>query len=164
MPYYKFYFSLLLIALTLSLFFITGCDTVKEKVPKPDMEGTWTGLGRTMLSNEYLNQREIPVMLIIEKNGYVTGYVGDASIMKTKLLKPAWWLALVGMSKYKAAFKLSGGIVSRESFSRDGGTITIESVKDGEMLCSFQSTGNQINSNNLALEIRDIRLTRPKQQ
>jgi hypothetical protein len=105
----------------------------------------------------------MPFMLIIEANGNVSGYCGDAVIAKTKLQKPAWFLSLVGQKKYRATFKLSGSIVTRESFNRDGGTLVIDKMEENEMYCTFKSTGSQTSSNNLALQIKDIVLRRSQQ-
>jgi len=146
--------------LLLILLLTTACNGNKQPVPPAEMVGTWVGLGRTMISNEYLNQREIPFMLSIEQNGTVTGYVGDSSMMKTKLEITAWWLRLIGKDKYRVAVSLNGNIVNRESFRRDGGTIVFESITDEELLCSFTSTGTQINTENLTLSVQDIKLHR----
>jgi hypothetical protein len=157
--------AVLLLAVTfLTLFIVTACETAQETIPTPEMEGTWIGIGKVMISNEYLNQRELAFMVEIAHNGNVTGYCGDATLLKTRLQKPAWFLGLIGKKKYSATFKLGGAIASRESFSREGGTITFDGVKDGEMLAHFVSTGSQVNSENLTLEVRDIRMAHPGQQ
>jgi len=144
--------------LIMILFVVSACETTAEAKPPAEYIGNWVGLGRTMISNEYMNQRQVPFMLIIEENGTVTGYVGDASIMKTKLNKPVWWLKLIGQKKYKASFTLSGNIANRESFHREGGTIHIDKMVDGELLCTFNSTGDQVSTNNLILTVKDIKL------
>jgi hypothetical protein len=162
MSKHKLISLLLLTLLAVSLLILTACESNKEAIPPPEMEGTWIGLGRVMLSNEYLNQREIPFMVTIEKSGKVTGYVGDAEIGRTTLQKSAWWLTLIGRSKYFTTFKLGGSIASRESFTREGGTITFDGFKEGDLLAHFESTGNQVNTNNMALEVRDIRFNHPK--
>jgi hypothetical protein len=156
--------SLVILSLMiLSLIILTACESKKETVPKPELEGTWIGLGRVMISNEYLTQREIAFMVNIEKSGKVTGYVGDAEMSRSKLQKSAWWLALLGKGKYSVTFKLGGSIVARESFNRDGGTIIFDGFKDEELLAHFLSTGNQVSTSNLELEVRDIRLSHPRQ-
>jgi hypothetical protein len=145
----------------LMLFLITACDTYKAKFPQDDYVGNWIGLGQNQLSNEFLDQREIPVFITISETGVLTGNIGDADIQKTTLKAPTWWMKLFTKNKYKASLRLVGNIVNRESFHRDGGTLTIEGFKEGDLICHFNSTGSQVNVKNMALSVTDIKLHHP---
>lgn len=155
-----FRFAMLLLFIVI-IMFISGCDMFKPTRPTPEMIGTWIGLGRVTIPNEYLDQREIPFGIYIDENGTVTGTVGDASIHKTKLQRTSWWYRLFTKSEYKTVFNLYGNIVNRESFRRDGGTLVFNGFEDDELICSFTSTGTHVSSTNLALSVVEIRLRRP---
>jgi len=153
--------QLLSLLLILTLFVISGCQAEPEfKAPK-EYVGNWMGLGKIMLSNEFLNQRQLPFMLIIEENGSVTGYVGDASIIKTSLKKPTWWQKLTGKGKYTATFTLTGKLIENEDFARSGGTITFDGFDKKELLCHFISTGKTKGEGDPALVVEEIRLYQP---
>ena len=151
-----------LIALTaLILICLTACDTTKQ-VPVPqEMVGTWVGLGHHTLGSDFLNQKEIPFMLIITEKGTINGYVGDATIKKTVMQKTAWWLKLIGKEKYRSIVQLSGNIVNQESFHRSSGTLFFNTIGSDDMNCSFTTEGSQVTSNNMALPIKDIKLRHP---
>jgi hypothetical protein len=152
---------LIVAALVLMLFSVTACDSYKQAIPPTELTGVWVGLGQNKLGNEFLNQREIPVMLDISDKGVVNGFIGDADFPRTNLTSPAWWLKIFGKKGYRLDLTLTGNIVNRESFRRDGGILTLGRVKDGELLCHFTSTGSQVSSKNLILEIKEIKLHHP---
>ncbi len=149
-----------LILFAVIMFTFTACDPNKKLSPPSQMVGTWVGMGRVMISNEYLNQRQMPVMLIIEDDGIITGFIGDASIQKAKLQPANLFVKLFGKVKYVSAFKLDGSIVNRESFRRDGGTVEFENISENEITCSFKSEGSQMSSTNIELVVKDIKLNR----
>jgi len=148
--------SMLLIALIM----LTACDVTKEAKPPKEWVGRWAGLGKVTIPSEHLNQRQVAFMLVIDQNGDVTGYVGDASIARTKLLKSPWWLALLGQKSHKVVMRLDGNIVNRESFRREGGTLTLHKLENDELLCSFSSTGSHASIDNLILTVTEIKLAR----
>lgn len=148
----------ILIFLAMLLVTITACDSTKQVAAPPEMVGNWVGLGHHLLSSEFLDQKEIPMMLTIDQQGNISGYLGDAGIVKTGLQKTAWWLRLLSKEKYRAVVELRGNIVNQESFKRDGGTIFFESLGTDEMICGFTSTGSKVNSENMALPVKDIKL------
>ena len=153
-------FITLIIVITCILFAFTACDKNKKLVPPSQMLGTWVGMGRVLISNEYLNQRQMPVMLVIEEDGTITGYIGDASIQQGTLLPAHWWQKLMGKEKYRSSFKLEGFIVNGEKFKRAGGNISFEKIGENELTCSFASDGSQVDSTNIVLTVGDIQLHR----
>lgn len=150
------------ILLLFALFALTACSTAREAAPPTAYVGNWYGLGRVTIPSEYMNQRQLSFALVIEENGNVKGYVGDAFIERTKLMKSAWWMGLIGRKYHNASFSISGAIVTRESFRREGGTLTIHKLENDELLCSFNSTGSHASVDNLMLTVRDIKLARVK--
>jgi hypothetical protein len=153
--------ALLLLAVTTFLL-LTGCEAYKPSTPPPAYQGTWVGLGHNQLSNEFLDQRQVAFFMEIKANGNISGYVGDATFNNTKLLAPAWFMKVLGNKKYKAVVTLNGYIVNRESFRREGGTLTFEGIKDDELVCHFSSTGSQASVRNMVLSVNDIRLHHPR--
>jgi len=154
----KLSFILCFSVLCILLFSFTACEKAAQVTAPADMAGTWVGLGHHTLTSEFLDQKEIPVMLIITQAGDITGYIGDASIQKTALQKTAWWLKLLGKAKYRSIIELRGNIVNNESFSRDGGTLFFQKFSPEAMICVFTSTGSQVDEKNLTITIKDIAL------
>lgn len=154
--------TLILIAFTLFLL-LAGCEAYKTETAPPEYVGTWIGLGMNQISNEFLNQRQVPLFLEIKQNGAVSGYVGDASFKNSKLETPAWWMKVVGKKQPRIVLTLDGYIVNRESFRREGGIIVFEGFQDNELVCHFTSTGSQASVRNMVLSVTNIRLHHPKQ-
>lgn len=152
----EFRLIILLVLSAIILFASTACDKNKKLTPPPQMIGTWIGMGMTMISNEILNQRQITVMLIIDEDGSITGYIGDALIQNASLQSAQWWQKLRGKQKYTSAFRLDGFIVKGENFKRDGGTVIFEKIGENEITCSFTSDGSQENNSNIALTVEEI--------
>lgn len=121
------------------------------------MEGIWAGLGYVQLSNQYLNQRQVSVMLDIDSLGVVYGAIGDAYFQKVRLRGPNWLSRLFGNKKYFVTVSLQDPIVKYENFRRPGGTLTIEKAKNKELLCTFTSTGSETDKANPVLVVTDIK-------
>jgi hypothetical protein len=141
---------------------ITACETSKQVNSPQEMVGTWVGLGKNMMSNDFLDQREIPVMLIISEKGTLKGYIGDAQIGSAFLEKAPIWSKLLGNEIYRSTFDLSGYIINRESFRRDGGTLLFQKISNDEIVCAFNSTGSKVSSDKLILPVKDITLSRAR--
>lgn len=152
------FMSLLLIV----MLFLTACETSKQINSPQEMVGTWVGLGKNMMSNEFLDQREIPVMLIISEKGTIKGFIGDAQIDSAFLEKAPLWASIIGKEKFRSKFDLSGYIINKESFKRDGGTLLFQKITSDEIVCAFNSTGSNVSSDNLILPVKDITLNRAK--
>lgn len=153
--------SFLILLLITILFLFTSCDNNQNiKIPQ-ELIGTWIGLGQHGLSSEYLDQKEVPFMLIISQKGILTGYVGDAAIMKANIEPSPFWLKMLGSEKFRAVLQLSGNIVNKESFKRDSGTISFKNISADELLCGFMTSGSKVDSKNMALPVNNIRLRHP---
>jgi hypothetical protein len=144
------------------LFALSSCSNSQQSAVPPEMVGTWVGLGHHLLAAEFLDQKQIPFMLIIGQNGELTGYIGDATIQKTSLQSSAWWLKLIGREKFRSKVLLRGNIVNKEGFSREGGTLFFNKFTADEIICNFTSIGSQVDANNMVLPIRDITLRHPE--
>jgi len=172
--------------MAVALLILSSCATSSDVKPPDNMIGTWAGLGRNTMSSEFLDQREVPFMLIISDKGTIKGYVGDAMIAnalfeKTSLLKRFFNKAkyqttfqlsgniinresfrreggtlFFNKAKYQTTFQLSGNIINRESFRREGGTLFFNKISSDELLCSFSSTGSQVSADDLILNVKDI--------
>ena len=141
---------------------LTACNSYRQSIPPKEITGVWVGLAQSGLSSEFLSQREIPIYLEISQKGEAQGSIGDADFGLTPLQKPAFWLKIFGKKGYRIKFVLAGNIVNRESFKRDGGTLVIEGVNDDdELICHFTSTGTQVNSKNMVLTMKNIKLHHP---
>ncbi len=159
----QMYLSFKIFATTLILsFLLTSCSTSQQNAVPREMLGTWVGFGHHVLASEFLDQKEISVMLIITEKGNISGYIGDASIQKTELSKTPWWLRLIGNEKYRSIVQLSGNIVNQESFKREGGTLFFRKLGTDEMICDFTSIGSKVDSKNMALPIKNIVLRHPE--
>jgi hypothetical protein len=144
---------------------LAGCSSSGATVSPPsDMIGSWAGSGRSMISDEYLSQKDIPIELHVMTNGTVSGKIGEAEFTKASLVKTPWYMVLFGKDKYRVAFDLGGSIVSRENFRRKGGTIYFTKFSQEEIVCSFTSYGSQVKSDELVLSVKDIFLSRMTQQ
>jgi hypothetical protein len=151
------------ILLLITLALLAGCGKPSDAIPPAEMVGSWIGLGNITLSNEYLEQRELGFMLIINAEGGLTGYAGDAAIVATKLQKQGWLQRLMGNKALTATFVLDGNLIGREKFQRDGGTIVFKKSGNNELLCTFTSTGIPDSRENQPLTVESIRL-RPVEQ
>ncbi len=150
--------ALKLMLFALILIGLAGCTAYKPAPAPTGFEGSWLGLGKNQIPNTLVNQREIGFMLMLNAQGKVKGYIGDAVINDTVLLKPNWLMSLFGKKEYKINCTLKGQIIQRENISRPSGTIVITGLDKGELLCSFLSSGPKDNTRNQAMSVTDIRL------
>jgi len=148
--------------MAVALLILSSCATSSDVKPPDNMIGTWAGLGRNTMSSEFLDQREVPFMLIISDKGTIKGYVGDAMIANALFEKTSLLKRFLNKAKYQTTFQLSGNIINRESFRREGGTLFFNKISSDELLCSFSSTGSQVNADDLILNVKDIVLRKQK--
>jgi hypothetical protein len=159
----SFYKRLVIITFIVTMLVtIAGCSggPNAKLTPPQDLVGTWLGSGQHSLNEEYLGQKDISFELTFNSDGALTGRIGDASIVRTYITKSPFYMKILGKEKYRAEFEFDGKIVNNENFSRLGGTIIIRNISSTEIVCSFNSSGSKVKSDNLILPIKEIVLTR----
>ena len=107
-----------------------------------EMAGTWEGKAQIVVS--WCTQRELDVVVNINRDGTVTGKVGDAKLIDGLFKRHRGWLGrkLHIKSDYISVGKLDGAIVKKEGIIRKGVKMPIN-FKDGKFVGALHTSGSK---------------------
>lgn len=116
---------------------------VRAQVATPSLIGRWGGVADIVV--DWTKQRTLPVNVVISANDQVTGTIGDATLLRGRLLRNRGWLARTLQMKtdYIIEGDLDGPIIGAENVQRDAVQIPFN-WRDGRLVGSVNSTGNKI--------------------
>jgi len=136
------------IALTALTIIVIGLTSISNanslQLPDETIVGTWVGETKPIVL--WVNAESIPVSLIINPNGVITGMLGDATIVNgiVKNRRNSISGKLFGHRGFSIIVKLQGNIIDSEQICRHSANIFFIDYKDGEWHGSFHSSGTNV--------------------
>ena len=122
--------------------------------------GRLVGKGRVIVT--WCKQGSISFDLTIEKDGTVSGKVGDATIKNGRLRKRSFLMRWLGNREYAIWADLDGFIVEAEHIRRKSIILMLD-FKDGRIKGAMNTSGSQFGGKNkMFMTVVDITLKRTK--
>jgi hypothetical protein len=117
--------------------------TSSAQVATPSVTGRWGGVADIVVN--WTKQRTLPINIVISANDQVTGSLGDATLVKGRLLRNRGRLARALQIKtdYIIEAELDGPIVRAENVQREMVQMPFNE-RDGRLVGSMNSSGNKI--------------------
>lgn len=113
------------------------------QVAKPSVIGRWGGVADIVVN--WTKQRTLPINIVIGANDQVTGSVGDATLVKGRLLRNRGALARAVQIKtdYIIEAELDGPIIRAENVQREMVQMPFNE-RDGRLAGSLNSSSQKI--------------------
>jgi hypothetical protein len=138
-----------LTALVFTVIGLTICSRASS-VPSPEKNliGTW--VGETIPIVLWVNSKSIPVTIVIQPSGKITGMLGDAKIINgiVKNRQSTVIGKLFGHRGFAIQVKLQGNIIDSGQIHRDSACVLFIDYKDGAWHGSFNSSGSKTGGKN----------------
>lgn len=133
---------MILVGLGLAMLVFGTSGNAGENVVKPEMVGPWSGGGRIIVA--WCSQTNLPMAVRIEKDGKVTGKVGDATLKNGRFKSNRGFVGrkLSLKTDYIITGDLEGPIVAAEGISRSGVNIPLNWTGNG-FKGGLHTTGNK---------------------
>ncbi len=142
-----------------AMFILILCSANLFAMDISKFEGHWTGKGKVIVS--WCGHKTLLFYLKIEKNGKITGRIGDAKILKGKIYSN--FLGVLN-GDYVIEVELSGFLVKKEKIKRKKMKIMVD-LKGDYLVGGFRSSGLKIgDKGSMALAGTDLVLKRNKRK
>jgi hypothetical protein len=138
-PMMRFRSNLLLAA----AFVATSSLSASAQVATASVIGRWGGVADVVVN--WTKQRTLPINIVIGADDQATGTVGDATLVRGRLLRNRGWLgrAMQIKTDYIIEADLDGPIIRAENIQRDMIQIPFN-ARDGRLVGSVNSSGYKI--------------------
>jgi hypothetical protein len=136
--------------------------SVPAQVAKASVIGRWGGVADIVVN--WTKQRTLPINIVIGANDQVTGSVGDATLVKGRLLRNrgAVARALQIKTDYVIEAELDGPIIRAENVQREMVQMPFNE-RDGRLAGSLNSSGQKIgNAASMVLTAKFVLLRAPE--
>ena len=118
-----------------------------------DMAGHWAGSAKVIV--QWAKQKDLPVDLVIEPDGRVSGTVGDAKLID------GWLRAQRVGAPLRVHGKLDGNLIDAEAIRRDAIDVLLHPGPDGTLTGGLHSSGWEIGGKgSMKLSASDLTLRR----
>ena len=106
------------------------------------LTGKWTGSGRIVV--DWCKQSQLPVVITIQRDGTVTGKVGDATLQHGRLMPNRGWIGrkLNLATDYIVRGDLTGPIVAAEGVTRSSVSMPVNHV-GGSLVGGVHTSGSK---------------------
>jgi hypothetical protein len=131
-------------SLVLAAAFVAALATsLTAQVATASVIGRWSGVADIVVN--WTKQRTLPINIVIGANDQVTGSVGDATLVRGRLLRNRGALARAMNIKtdYVIEAELDGPIIRAENVQREMVQMPFNE-RDGRLAGSMNSSGNKI--------------------
>lgn len=140
-----------------AMFMLFLCSLSLFALDISKFEGHWIGKGKVIVS--WCKKKTLLFDLKIEKNGKITGRIGDAKVVKGKIYSN--FLGVLN-GDYVIEVELSGFLVKKEKIKRKKMKIMVD-LKGDYLVGGFRSSGLKIgDKSSMALTGTDLVLKRNK--
>jgi len=131
-------------------FFGVLATSLSAQVATPAVIGRWSGIADIVVS--WTKQRTLPINIVIGANDQVTGSVGDATLVRGRLLRNRGAVARAMNVKtdYVIEAELDGPMIRAENLQREMIQMPFND-RDGRLVGSMNSAGNKIGAAALAV-------------
>jgi hypothetical protein len=142
-------FVILVITVFILLIGLTSASYANSaQSPDETLVGTWVGETKPIVL--WVNAKSIPVKIVIQPSGEITGMLGDATIVKgiMKNRHNSIMGKFLNHRGFSIIVELQGKIIDAEQIHRRSANIFFIDYKDGEWYGSFHTSGTDIGGKN----------------